>query len=177
MPPAKVKPGNFVEAFDNALSLFITQCIEAVLSKRLQGLTTKLTELTAENETLKKALHKQSVELRGENDSLKKLVGEKSSCIDYLECFTRSDNLIIRGLSEQTSAERSTVSATMTDSLAVSDSHQSVETTFLEFCRDKLKVSVSSQDVSIAHRLKAGTKDSARPIVVRFTNHRTRNLV
>jgi len=70
MPPAKIQPDDCVEAlkdprvvqaFDNALSPFITQCIEALLSKRLEGLTTKLTELTAENETLKKALHEQSV--------------------------------------------------------------------------------------------------------------------
>jgi len=133
MTPAKVKPDDFVEAlkdprvveaFDNAFSQFITQCIETVLSKWLKNLTTILTKLTAENETLKNAIHEQSVELRGENDSLNKLVSEMSSRINDLESFTRSDNLIIRGLPKQTSAERSTVSATMTDSLAVSDSHQ-----------------------------------------------------
>jgi len=96
--------------------------------------------------------------------------------IDELEAFSRSDNLIIRGLPELSAAERATTSADLS-SVSLLDTSKSVESNVIKFCRDSLNVTVTSQDISIAHRLKAGPKDSARPILVRFTTRRIRNEV
>jgi len=74
-------------------------------------------------------------------------------------------------------AERATASAAMGDSHSISDSHQSVEEMFTAFCHDKLGVDVDLRVISIAHRLKAGTNDSFRPIIVRFTNRRIRDHI
>jgi len=57
------------------------------------------------------------------------------------------------------------------------DGHTSVESTVIDFCKDALGVNVSPGDISIAHRMKAGNRDSVRPIIVRFAKNRVRNLV
>jgi len=46
----------------------------------------------------------------------------------------------------------------------------------IAFCNDALNVDVLPADISIAHRLKADKKDATRPVIVRFTNRRVRNL-
>lgn len=55
--------------------------------------------------------------------------------------------------------------------------HQSVESTFIDFCNDSLGLRVTPQDISIIHRISASSKDTVRPIIVRFTNRRTRDAV
>jgi len=56
-------------------------------------------------------------------------------------------------------------------------SHESVESTFINSCRDSLNVSISRDAISTAHRMKSGPKDMVRPIIVRFTNRRIRDEV
>jgi len=51
------------------------------------------------------------------------------------------------------------------------------EETFLKLCNDRLHVSLAITDISIAHRLTKSIKDKVRPLVVRFTNRRSRDLV
>ena len=97
--------------------------------------------------------------------------------MDALESCTRLDNLIFKGLPEQSFAERGTPAATDTDSAAIADSHLAVEQTVIAFCRDSLHIDVDKRDISTAHRLKAGPKDSIRPVIVRFTNRRIRDAV
>jgi len=115
--------------------------------------------------------------MQAEYITLKKQVVAQAKRLEEFECYLRSDNLVIRGLPEQSMAERATASGAMGDSDSISDSHQSVEKTFIAFCHDKLGVDVDSRDISIAHRLKAGTNNSFRLIIVRFTNRRIRNHV
>src|SRR5437867_3173392 len=92
------------------------------------------------------------------------------------EKVKKSDNLIIRGLPEQSAAEVASESSTI-EAAHASDTHQCVQSTVISFCRDALGVTVAPQDISIAHRLKAGAKDTVRPVMIRFTNRRIRNTV
>ena len=48
----------------------------------------------------------------------------------------------------------------------------SVERTVINLCLDKLGVVVTERDISVAHRIKAGTKEKTRPILVRFSSRR-----
>ena len=58
-----------------------------------------------------------------------------------------------------------------------SSTHQAVESTVINFCRDALNVTLAPQDISVAHRLRAGPKDNVRPIIVRFTNRRKKDEI
>jgi hypothetical protein len=67
--------------------------------------------------------------------------------------------------------------ASLDDDPVLNESHLSVKSTVQQFCMDMLGVEVQEQDISIAHRLKAGKKETTRPIIVRFATRRVRNLV
>jgi len=147
-----------VEAIAKALAPFITTAFDKCLTDRLSSLLTHVDELRAENVKLNKELLQQSQR------------------IDDLEAYSRSENLIIRGLPEASVAERS--SATLgSSSISHADTCKSVETNVNSFCRDSLNVTVAPQDISIAHRIKAGPKEATRPIIVCFTSRRVRNEV
>src|SRR5207248_3851333 len=59
----------------------------------------------------------------------------------------------------------------------LTESNSSVENTVLEFFRNELHVDISPDDISIAHRLRVGARDSVRPVIVRFNNRKARNKV
>jgi len=110
-------------------------------------------------------------DLRAENFSLQNRV-------DELEAFSRSDNLIIRGLPEVTYAERAAGSRLPTaDSEPMDHSVKAVEDSVINFCHASLDIEITRNDISVAHRMKSSSKDTARPIIVRFTNRRTRDQI
>jgi hypothetical protein len=162
-----------VEALAKALSPFITLSIDEALGKRLEGLMSTVKDMKGDIARLTK----QHDDVSRENAVLKKTIGEHERRMDDLESYSRSDNLIIRGLPEATAAERATDAALLDSNPSPMDSHLSVETTVIGFLQDSLGIEVSSRDISIAHRLKAGPRDSTRPVIVRFTNRKIRNLV
>ena len=95
---------------------------------------------------------------------------------EELESYSKCDNLIIRGLPETTFSERASgfllAASTILQPL---ESHCLVESAVITFCHDALNVTVSSRDISTAHRIKGGDKDKPRPVIVRFTNRRVRD--
>jgi hypothetical protein len=52
-----------------------------------------------------------------------------------------------------------------------------VESSVLQLCNDTLGIEVSSKDISVAHRLKAGKNDRYRPIIVRFASRKVRDEI
>ena len=144
-----------VEAIAKALAPFITTAIDKCLTDKLGHLLGRMDELRTENVQLRKELSQQNQRL------------------DDLEAYSRSDNLIIRGLPEISMAERASVSLEgQSASISHVETCSAVEKNFISFCRDSLNVNVSSQDISIAHRIKAGPKDTTRLIIVLFTSRR-----
>ena len=164
-----------VEALGRALSPLISLSIEEGLKKHLEGLTTAVRELKSDNVRLKGQIEVVSKE----NTRLSKSIEDQGRRLDELESYSRSDNLIIRGLAERSAAEISTGAPALDDASGstLRDSHGSVEETVMAFCSEALGVKVLQQDISTAHRLKAGPKDKIRPIIVRFTNRRVRDVV
>ena len=95
-----------------------------------------------------------------------------------MEAYSRNDNLIIRGLPERTAAERASDAPDLNSGAPMlRETFESVERTTLEFFNSSLGVAVTQQDVSIAHRIRAGPNDKVRPIIVRFNNRKVRNAV
>src|SRR5688572_23026562 len=85
-----------VEALAKALAPFIALSIDESLNKRLEGLTTSIRDLKGENTRLTKRC--EGVEL--EKTQLKKQYADLHRHFDDLEAYSRSENLIIRGLPE-----------------------------------------------------------------------------
>jgi len=182
MPAAKVKPDDFIEALldarvvdalARALAPQISLSIEESLRSKLKAFESSIRDLKVENTRFGNKCDS----IVKENDVLTKIVNAQSRRIDDLETYSRCDNLIIRGLPERSAAERATGATTLDDGASLLDGQVSVESTVIDFCKDALGVVVSRGDISIAHRLKAGDGDIARPVIVRFTNRRVRNLV
>ena len=174
MPP-KVKPDDFidslldsrvVEALAKALAPLIKLTIEETVNKRFADLSSTIGEIKKENGVLVERTTRLSAVNRDLNERL-----------DALEAYSRGDNLIIRGLFEQSAAERATSSPSRQDRTVLNEGHRSVEEAVLKLCNESLGVKLTRGDISTAHRLKAGPKDKYRPVIVRFTNRRVRNMI
>ena len=166
-----------VEALGKVLAPVIAKSVESAVApfvKQLEGLTTAVRELKTENARLQK----QCEAVSKDNARLQKIVDTHNRRIDDIESYSRSDNIIIRGLPERSAAERASDAPSLSgDKPTLRESHEAVEATALEFFNSTLGVRVTPQDVSIAHRIKAGPKDKNRPIIVRFSNRKTRLAV
>ena len=162
-----------LEAMTKAMTP-ITRALEQSLTKRLDTIAATLRTMREESAQLAD----QCKALSAENVELKKRVELNERRVDDLERYSRCDNLIIRGLPEGTSAERASDAPASTDDAAtLRNSHKSVEASVLTFIKDALHVNITPADISTAHRLKAGDKDTSRPVIVRFANRRVRNEV
>jgi hypothetical protein len=161
-----------LEALTKALAP-LKNSIEAAMDKKIDSLGATLRALKADNGRLAD----QCKALSTENGELKKQLSTCNKRVDDLERYSRSDNLIIRGLHERSAAEAASAAPSLQDGASLGDGHASVESTVIAFCKDTLKVDVSPSDISTAHRVKAGAKDSVRPVIVRFATRKVRNLV
>ena len=56
--------------------------------------------------------------------------------------------------------------------MTLRNSHKSVETSVLTFIKVALHVDITPVNISTVHRLKAGTKDTSCPVIVRCTSRR-----
>jgi hypothetical protein len=163
-----------IDALGKSLAPLIALSVEESLKKHLESLSIAVRELKADNVRLAK----QCESTVKENERLQKVVDVHSRRLDDIESYSRSDNLIIRGLPERSAAERASDAPPLSgDRPNLRESHESVEATALEFFNSTLGVKVSPQDISIAHRIKAGPKEKIRPIIVRFNNRKTRIAV
>ena len=177
----KLNPQDFVEALldprvIDALTKALTplrSSIEAALGKKIDSLGATLRALKDDNVRLSD----QCKTLTAENGQLKQQLTVCNQRVDDLERYSRSDNLIIRGLPETTAAEVASAAPSLHDGATLRESHASVEKSVIALCKDTLKIDVLPSDISTAHRIKAGAKDSVRPVIVRFTNRKVRNLV
>ena len=161
------------EAMAKALAPFISLSVSEAMDKKLANLMLTVRDLKADNVRLTGICN----DISTENVNLRKVLADQEKRIDDLECYSRSENLIIKGLSESSAAERSTAATDLHSGVAALDTYQSVEGTVITFFRETLNVDIVPTDISIAHRVKAGPKDSVRPVIVRFTNRKARNLV
>ena len=191
MPPKSTKSARKDDADESLIdpssatpcSPDLESMIQRVVRKELDAfkvvimslLNTKL--LNLEKRVLKIEQSTAIQALEHELSDLKKQLTSQASKFEDLDAYSRSDNLIIKGLPEGTFAERAAGSGATDSTSRAEESHKVVETTVINFCRDKLKIDLLPRDISTAHRLRAGPKDSTRPIIVRFANRSVRDDV
>ena len=100
------------------------------MKKQLDGLTVIVRELKADNVRLTR----QREAIAHENARFLKTVDEHRRRLDDIEAYTRSDNIIIKGLPEKSFTERAFNAPALADGTPVlRENHQSVEGTVLEF--------------------------------------------
>lgn len=155
---------------DTKVADALAKSFENVLNKRLVSiencLQSLLTDLRKREEEIT-ALHEENATLRAE-------IVVQDKRIQELESYSRIDNLIIHGLPESYAG----VTASTTADDAGTESSTESETIFLDLCRNKLKLpNISPSDISVCHRLKKGSRDRNRPMIVRFTSRKARSQV
>ena len=101
----------------------------------------------------------------------------KAQRIEDLEVYSRIDQLIVRGLHENSYAERASLSASADNAAQTHETVQAIEKTLINFCRDKLNVTVTPLDISNIHRLKSGPNNPVWPVIVRFANKKICNEI
>lgn len=138
--------------------------IESTLSKFREEFTTMLESLVEKSttEAVSKATADMDVKIKHleqENTNLK-------TRMDDMENYTRLDNLVVHGLPESTEPNS-----------ASPQSDAPARELILDLCHDRLGLNLVESDISTAHRIFSTNKDKGRPILVRFTTRRARNLV
>ena len=174
-----LKEPSVIEAIAKALAPFIARSIDESLDAKLAEFKSSLDNIKREAVALKSTVAEVRAQVDGiriENSLLKKQVQEQGLRLEDTEIYSRAHDLIIRGLPEGSYAERATASASEADPLPV-ESHTAVEASILALCNDRLDVTVTPRDISVAHRLKSGKNDAHRPIIVRFASRRMRDEV
>lgn len=116
--------------------------------------------------------------LQKENVELKTKVYRQSQYMEQLETYSKQENLIINGLPTVLSETvASSGQSTESDVQVIHESSSTTETAFLKLCSSRLGVDVKSSDISICHRLKKKDNMQYPPVIVRFTNRKTREAV
>ena len=122
------------------------------------------------------------IALRDENTLLRERAFAAESRIDELESKANIDTLIFKGVPEGSYAEAASDvggqegrGSSGTPVTAETNAH--TELTIIKFCSERLNVVIDPRDISTAYRTKGSTKDSFRPIVIRFSNLRVRDAI
>ena len=126
---------------------------EKKLNELINSNHSKIAELDEELAKLKSNLALKDKAIAGLEDDNYRLSQE----VDDLEQYTRRTNVRIYGVAEQTEEN--------TDNLAI------------DFFKSELNVDVASNDISRSHRLGKKSAAKPRPIIVRFTKHKTKVAV
>ena len=97
--------------------------------------------------------------------------------VEDLEAYSRMDNIIVCGLPEAASEIASGVNYSA-DTVPTTGGEMSTtsELLFINFCREKLKIEVNPNDISVAHRLARprGTVSGPHPMIIRFSNRKAK---
>ena len=155
---------NVMDELCKALTPFIQLTIDETVKA-------KIDKLTNDNNILQSTVSKLS-------DENKKLINEVNANKQYLEELDRQHrgaNLIIRGVPEQSMAERASTDGG--EAALPNESHTSVENTVIEFARRELNVNIENKDIVAAYRTRKNAKEKIRPILIRFANLKIRGEI
>ena len=100
--------------------------------------------------------------------------------LDDIETQLKIDTLIVKGVPDGSYSDAATpVQDIHRTNITQSsnDTHIALETTLVQFCQNRLNVTIRPGDLSAVYRSKQGPKDSVRPIVVKFNNLRVRDEI
>lgn len=115
--------------------------------------------------------------LAKQNAELSTTVHNQAVLIENLESYNRQENLIVQGL-PLTFAQAAASNVGAFGSHDGDREHSSdTEQKFLQFCHTELGLDIKTTDISICHRLPKHEKQQYPPVIVRFTNRKSREMV
>jgi hypothetical protein len=156
------------------LGPIIAHSIEVSLTKRIEDLTVSVKVLKDSNDALVKTHDCMERELR----ELRARVRDSEVRIEEVELYSRGHDVIVRGLAENTHAQRAHPSSDPNSAaMTMTETSTVLEDAIVDMCNNQLGLTVQRQDISVAHRLRASAKDRVRPVIVRFTSRRVRDEV
>jgi hypothetical protein len=115
--------------------------------------------------------------LKSENDSLRNELNSACQKIESLEAYSKRSNLIFTGIETTSFADAVTQQTDATTEQSDYESTSSVENAVVELVNVQMKVQISKQDISVAHRLRKRPNDKVAPVIVRFTSLKVRDAV
>ena len=152
MPPTRTSPSStkddLIEALKDLRSLKLSCALAPIIAREVSIALT--------------AIQNKIAELESDNQRLRDQVMEQGGCLEELEIYSRSHDLVIRGLPESSYSKVATASAQDSASQSA-EPHSSVAKNCSPFCNDKLSVVVDASEISVAHRLEQGKNDNVRP--------------
>lgn len=163
-----LRDGDVCAALNEAVAPFIELAVNEAMGTKLTEYKKTIEKLKDENTKLQRSVNS----LTDENNKLKERLDVNEKIIDEVNKVQRDSNIIIRGLPENSFAERASPSGD--ENATEQPTHISVEKTVTNFVSKEMGIDIQSGDIHSAFRFKAGTRDKTRPILIRFSNLKTR---
>lgn len=161
-----LKNDSVTEAFAAAIAPSLALSVQEIINKEL-GQTIK--RLVADNKTLSGKVQ----QLQEENAGLKTRLVSVEERLEVMDRESRGSNIIVRGLPEGSYAERASASGLDTGSVT----NLSVANTVCNMFKEEMGLTVHPENIIAAFRMKVGAKDTARPIMVKFSSTKTKESV
>jgi len=176
-----VKTDDLIEALvDDRVMQALRSIIKSMFAEQFSEFTSQLKETVESlvNKRVTESLEELVQPFSMKIDDLKKENSELRAQLESTEVYSRLDNLILHGIPESRS-ESSTAwfPSDGASGRPAAETRSRTQELVTKFCNDKLQIAVTSNDISIAHRLPRGKTDKFRPIIVRFTSRRIREDV
>jgi hypothetical protein len=153
-------------AIDDIVSAFRDERVIQALGNIFEA---KLHELLQTIHCLKT----ENVRLSSEVVEVQKELNTAKLKIVALEAYNRRDNLIITGIPPSDYADVVVGGADRQDGT----NNSKLEETVLELCNTRLDIPLKACDISIIHKLKQPQKQGPCPVIIRFVNRKTRDMV
>lgn len=169
-----LKDSTVAQTLGKALAPYIDLAVDEAVKKSLTQVHQRLDKLAADNKLLKK----QNDELIEENNGLKTRLIAVEERLEIVDRHQRNNTLILYGIPEGGYAEKSTEGADI--NTVSTESHVSVQETVANVLIDadsQLSDLISSQTIVAAYRIKKGSSDTHRPVLIKFSTQKARNSI
>ena len=146
--------------------------IEGIVNRLFDAFAAKL-ESNVEK-TSKESINRHAEIQEQKMAALGEEINMVKSRIEVIEVDARLNNLIIHGIEESSPLAESNEPR---NDRPFPRSNQEATLAVLELCNTRLGINVAETDISTAFRLQRKGKDKFRPILVKFTTQRVRDMV
>ena len=152
----------------------------SVIKKALERLENNQTQILKQNDEFKLSLKeienlkKENLLLQEQNKIKDRKIAELDDRVEMLEQYTRSENIVVSGLSVKTTSSFSdSVKLNTEKETEVVHDTVSVEKQLVSFFNEK-NIPIKSEDISVCHPI---GKKPVRDIVVRCVSRKTTNMI
>jgi len=158
----------------------VLEAIGTVFENKLQNLIAAVSSLTVDLTKAKEdidVLKRENDQLQMYIQSIDSVIQANTTLIDQLDSYTKLDNLIIKGLPDSYATVATNDDDNDSASTIPRDHRDTTLAQVINLCQNHLKVDINAGDISTVYRLPIKRADTIKPVIVRFSNRRSRDLV